>query len=191
VLYPPLQAGNQIEEAIKMNQASIKLIVLDTETTGLSPKKGHRIVEIGAIEIDACGNAINTFHHYINPDCHIPAQVVRVHGIDDEAVEGKPYFADIANEFLSFVEGATLVIHNASFDIGFLEHELSLCKRSGIKNLTVIDTLKIARKKFKGEKNDLDSLCRRYNIHCEHRQLHGALLDAKLLAEVYVALNGE
>jgi len=167
----------------------MRLIALDTETTGLSPKKGHRIVEIGAVEIDENGNAINTFHHYINPDRHIPAEVVRIHGVDDEAVEGKPYFNDIAKEFLSFVEGATLVIHNAPFDIGFLEHELSLCKLSGIKSLTVIDTLKIARKKFKGEKNDLDSLCRRYDIHCEHRQLHGALLDAQLLAEVHVMMQ--
>jgi len=167
----------------------MRLIALDTETTGLSPKKGHRIVEIGAVEIDEGGNAINTFHHYINPDRHIPAEVVRVHGIDDEAVDGKPFFADVAKDFLSFVEGATLVIHNAPFDMGFLNHELSLCELPGIESLTVIDTLKIARKKFKGKKNDLNSLCRRYDIHCEHRQLHGALLDANLLAEVYVAMN--
>jgi len=168
----------------------MRLIALDTETTGLSPKKGHRIVEIGAIEIDESGNAINTFHHYINPGRHIPSEVVRVHGIDDEAVKGKPYFADIAKDFLNFVEGATLIIHNAPFDTGFLKHELSLCKLAGIENLTVIDTLKIARKKFKGEKNNLDALCHRYDVHCEHRQLHGALLDAKLLAEVYVAMIG-
>jgi len=169
----------------------MRLIALDTETTGLSPKKGHRIVEIGAVEIDESGNTINTFHHYINPDRHIPAEVVRVHGIDDEAVEGKPFFTEIAKDFLSFVEGATLVIHNASFDLGFLEHELSLCGQPSIGSLTVIDTLKMARKKFKGEKNNLDSLCRRYDIHCEHRQLHGALLDAKLLAEVYVGMIGK
>jgi len=169
----------------------MKLIVLDTETTGLSPKKGHRIVEIGAIEIDENGNEINTFHHYINPGRHIPAEVVRVHGIDDEAVEGKPYFADIAKELLSFVEGATLVIHNSPFDIGFIEHELSLCNGNSLASMPVVDTLKMARKKFKGEKNDLDSLCRRYDINCEHRQLHGALLDAKLLAEVYITMNGE
>jgi len=169
----------------------MKLIVLDTETTGLSPKKGHRIVEIGAIEIDECGNAINSFHHYINPGRHIPAEVVRVHGIDDESVKGKPCFSDIAKEFLNFVEGATLIVHNAPFDIRFIDHELSLCELSDIQNLTVIDTLKIAREKFTGEKNDLDSLCLRYDINCEHRQLHGALLDAKLLAEVYVAINSD
>jgi len=169
----------------------MRLIALDTETTGLSPKKGHRIVEIGAVEIDESGNAINTFHHYINPDRHIPAEVVRVHGINDEAVEGKPHFADVAKEFLSFVKGATLVIHNAPFDIGFIEHELSLCNGNSIASMPVIDTLKVARRKFKGQKNDLDSLCRRYDINCEHRQLHGALLDAKLLAEVYVAMMGE
>ena len=169
----------------------MRLIVLDTETTGLSPKSGHRIVEIAAIEIDESGNAIHTFHHYINPNRHIPAVVVRVHGIDDEAVERKPYFADIAKAFLNFVEGATLIIHNAPFDMGFIEHELSLCNAHGIAAMPVIDTLKMARKKFKGQKNNLDSLCRRYDISCEHRQLHGALLDAKLLAEVYVAMNSD
>ncbi len=169
----------------------MRLIALDTETTGLSPKNGHRIVEIAAVEIDASGNAMHTFHHYINPNRHIPAVVVRVHGIDDEAVEGKPYFADIAQEFLSFVEGATLVIHNAPFDMRFIEHELAWCNEDSIAAMPVIDTLKMAREKFKGQKNNLDSLCRRYDISCEHRQLHGALLDAKLLADVYVAMNRE
>ena len=118
----------------------------------LHPQQRHRIVEIGAIEMDESGRAINTFHHYINPTRHIPEAVVRVHGIDDEAVADKPPFSAIAQKLLDFVEGATLVIHNAPFDLSFIEHELSLCKQPSIAQLPVIDTLKISRNKFKKQK---------------------------------------
>jgi DNA polymerase-3 subunit epsilon len=166
----------------------MKLVVLDTETTGLAAAKGDRMVEIGAIEVDAKGHEINTFHHYINPECPIPEAVVRIHGIDDEQVQNKPVFSEIADSFLDFIEGATLVIHNASFDLSFIEYELSLCGRPSIAQVPVVDTLQIARRKFPGQKNSLDALCDRYGIARDHRHLHGALLDAKLLTEVYCAM---
>jgi len=169
----------------------MRLIMLDTETTGLSVKEGNRLVEIAAIEIDATGQEVKTFHHYINPEQHIPEAVVRIHGIDDEKVQNKPVFSEIADGFLAFIEGATLVIHNASFDLSFIEYELSLCGRPSITHMPVVDTLQIARSKFQGQKNSLNALCDRLDIECGHRQLHGALLDAKLLAEVYVAMQGE
>jgi len=168
---------------------NMRLIALDTETTGLSAKKGHRMVEIAAVEIDDAGNAIHTFHHYINPGRHIPAEVVRIHGIDNDTVADKPLFSAIAQDFLDFVQDATLIIHNAPFDLSFIEYELALCGKESIQGLSIVDTLKLARSKFKGQKNNLDALCHRYGVDCTHRQLHGALLDAQLLAEVYTLMG--
>ncbi|MDQ7057377.1 MAG: DNA polymerase III subunit epsilon [Ghiorsea sp.] len=166
----------------------MRYIMLDTETTGLSTKKGARIVEIGAVEVDERGQEIGRFHHYINPQCAIPQQVVRIHGIDDEMVKDKPIFSDIAQDFLSFIAGATLVIHNAPFDLSFIEHELALCHQPCIATIPVVDTLALARKHFPKQRNTLDALCERFDIDRGHRQLHGALLDAQLLAEVYAVM---
>lgn len=169
----------------------MRLIMLDTETTGLSPLNGDRIVEIGAIEVrQRCIQRERVFHHYINPGRPIPAEVVRIHGIDDAKVRDKPCFAEIAAEFLAFIEGATLVIHNAAFDLGFLMHELRAAGLPDIRHVPVIDTLQLARQRHRGQRNDLDTLCDRYGVHRGHRQLHGALLDAELLAEVYLAMTG-
>lgn len=165
--------------------------MLDTETTGLSPLHGDRMVEIGAIRVSHRKIVRDqVFHHYINPGRPIPKEVVRIHGIDDAKVRDKPRFDDIASEFLAFIEGATLVIHNASFDLGFLMHELRLGGFPNIDDAPVIDSLAFAREKHPGQRNSLDALCDRYGIDRSHRELHGALLDAELLAEVYLAMTG-
>ncbi|MDX8397939.1 MAG: DNA polymerase III subunit epsilon [Mariprofundaceae bacterium] len=169
----------------------MRLIMLDTETTGLSPQKGDKMVEIGAIEV--CQRRIQPakkFHHYINPGRSIPNTVVRIHGIDDEKVKDCPSFSDIAEEFLQFIEGATLVIHNAPFDLGFIMHELDELGLPNIAHQQVIDTLLMARKRFPHQRNTLDALCDRFDIERGHRTLHGALLDAELLAEMYLAMTG-
>jgi DNA polymerase-3 subunit epsilon len=169
----------------------MRLIMLDTETTGLSPLNGDRMVEIGAIEVhNRSVQAEKKFHYILNPERHIPEVVVRIHGIDNAKVKDKPVFKDIAQEFLDFVEGATLVIHNASFDLGFIVNELHLNGFDSIKHIPVIDTLAFARKKHPHQRNNLDALCDRYNIERGHRELHGALLDSELLAEVYLAMTG-
>jgi DNA polymerase-3 subunit epsilon len=168
--------------------------MLDTETTGFSPAKGDRMVEIGAIEVkdrEVLSGEKHVFHHYINPGRDIPAQVTRIHGIDNAKVKDKPGFGDIAQEFLNFIDGAALVIHNASFDLGFIMHELRLNGQPSIDDVPVIDTLPLARKKHPNHKNNLDALCDRYGIERGHRELHGALLDSELLAEVYLAMTGE
>ena len=173
--------------------AGMRLIMLDTETTGLSPMKGDRMVEIGAIEVlnrkVLCGDQ-HVFHHYINPERDIPAEVVRIHGIDNAKVKGKPVFRDIAQDFLDFIQGATLVIHNASFDLGFIMNELQMNGFDNIHQMPVIDTLAFARKKHPHQRNNLDALCDRYDIDRGMRELHGALLDSELLAEVYLAMTG-
>jgi DNA polymerase-3 subunit epsilon len=171
----------------------MRLIMLDTETTGLSPLNGDRMVEIGAIEVlnrKVLSGDKHVFHHYINPERDIPAEVVRIHGIDNKKVKGKPTFKEIAQDFLDFIDGATLVIHNASFDLGFIMHELRLNGFASIEQIPVIDTLAFARKKHPHQKNNLDALCDRYNIDRGMRELHGALLDSELLAEVYLAMTG-
>jgi len=169
----------------------MRLIMLDTETTGLSPMNGDRIVEIGAVEVlNRTVRPENKFHHFINPERHIPEEVVRIHGIDDAKVKDAPKFADIAGDFLAFIEDATLVIHNAAFDLGFIMHELRLANLSGINQVPVIDTLGYARKKHPNQRNNLDALCDRYDIERGHRTFHGALLDAELLADVYLAMTG-
>lgn len=164
-------------------------IVLDTETTGFNPEEGHRIIEIGAIEIINRLPTGNTFHKYINPEREIDASAIRVHGITNEKVARMPVFADIAQEFSDFVANSPLVAHNAKFDINFLNHEFMWAELEKPAN-DVVDTLTIARQKFPGSQVSLDALCRRFEVDLSGRTLHGALLDAELLATVYLELTG-
>jgi len=173
----------------------VRQIILDTETTGLEPAQGHRIIEIGAVEMLNRRLTGNRFHQYLNPDRAIDQGAIEVHGITNEMLADKPRFADIAADFLEFVKGAELVIHNAPFDTGFINHEFRLLGEAApaatIEELcTVLDTLKLARRLRPGQKNDLDSLCRHYSIDNSQRTLHGALLDAEILADVYLAMTG-
>lgn len=168
-------------------------VVLDTETTGLSTADDHRIIEIGCVELINRKLTGATFHQYINPEREIDAGAMEVHGISNESLLDKPKFADIAEEFMAFINGAELIIHNAAFDVGFLDHELSKIKTETrrIKDVsTILDTLKLARDKHPGQKNNLDALCRRYEVDNSNRELHGALLDSEILADVYLAMTG-
>ncbi|MDX2050266.1 MAG: DNA polymerase III subunit epsilon [Rickettsiaceae bacterium] len=165
-------------------------IILDTETTGLDPKTGHRIIEIGALEMY---NKILTgrqFHYYINPERDVPMEAYQVHGISTEYLKDKPKFEDISEEFIDFIAQSPLVIHNAGFDMSFINHELNLLNLSTIDPSYAIDTLIMARKLFPGQRNSLDALCKRFKIDNSHRAYHGALKDAALLSEVYVELTG-
>lgn len=176
-----------------MSKATIRQIVLDTETTGLNAADGHRIIEIGCVEIINRRLTNNTFHAYINPERVIDDGAIKVHGISNGFLQDKPKFADIVDDYLAFTEGAELVIHNAPFDVGFLNHELSLLNGNTITveaHSTIFDTLPFARKKHPGARASLDALCRRYGIDNSHRELHGALLDAEILAEVYLLMTG-
>lgn len=171
---------------------SVRQIILDTETTGIDPEAGHNIIEIGCVEMVRRRLTGNTWHQYIKPDREVEAEAIEVHGITNEFLADKPRFAELAGDFLEFVRGAELIIHNAAFDIGFLNTELA---RNGITErvdeiCTVTDTLMLARKKYPGQRNSLDALCRRYGIDNSHRELHGALLDSEILADVYLALTG-
>ena len=173
---------------LKMRQ-----IVLDTETTGLEPKQGHRIIEIGCVEIVNRKLTENTYHQYIQPDREIDEGAFEVHGISTEFLADKPRFGDIAEDFMQFINGAELVIHNAPFDIGFLDHELAMLDPVWGKvsdHCQITDSLVMARKKHPGQKNNLDILCKRYEVNNARRELHGALLDAELLAEVYLRMTG-
>tara|TARA_R110000772_G_scaffold73216_8_gene159977 strand:+ start:38647 stop:39312 length:666 start_codon:yes stop_codon:yes gene_type:complete len=165
-------------------------VVLDTETTGLDPLNGHRIVEIGCVELVNHVASGRTYHQYVNPDRDMPIEAFNVHGLSIEFLSGHPPFAEIADAFLDFVGDAPLVIHNASFDMGFINAELARLKRSSIPLNQAVDTVAMARKKFPGAGASLDALCRRFQIDNTHRDLHGALLDARLLAEVYLELIG-
>ncbi len=165
-------------------------ICLDTETTGLKPEEGHRVIEIGAVELVDKVPTGREYHVYINPERDVPAGAVEVHGLTAEFLADKPPFAEIAEEFLSFVEDATLVIHNAEFDRRFLNAELERLGLPLIPRERCVDTLAIARAKFPGAPCSLDALCRRFAIDNSHRDLHGALIDAKILAEVYLELVG-
>jgi DNA polymerase III subunit epsilon len=170
----------------------MRQIVLDTETTGLEPKE-HRIIEIGCIEILDRRVTRNSFHTYINPDREVDAGALEVHGIDNRFLKDKRRFAEVVAEFLAFVQGAELVIHNASFDVSFLNQELVRMKHgvTDIRNICgVLDTLDMARRQHPGQKNNLDALCKRYSVDNSGREYHGALLDAQLLAEVYLAMTG-
>ena len=165
-------------------------IVLDTETTGLDPATGDRIVEIGAIELWNHLPTGKTFHKYLNPERNMPEEAQAVHGLTEEFLKDKPVFSQIADDFLAFLKDSKLVIHNASFDMKFINAELALVEKTRLPVNISIDTLGIARKKFPGSPASLDALCRRFNIDNSARKLHGALLDAEILAEVYLELIG-
>ena len=171
----------------------MRQIVLDTETTGLEPSQGHRIIEIGCVEMVNRRLTGNHYHQYIQPEREIDEGAIEVHGISNEFLMDKPVFADIAEDFLSFVRGAELVIHNAPFDVGFINHELKILD-GGLgrieEHCAVLDTLALARKMHPGQKNSLDALCKRYDVDNSHRELHGALLDAEILADVYLLMTG-
>ena len=165
-------------------------IIFDTETTGLKPFKGDRITEIGCIEVIDLLPTGKTFRRYVNPEREVPEEVVRITGLTTQFLADKPLFADIVQEFLDFVGDSPLVAHNAAFDRDFLNAEMDRLDRTRIEDARFIDTLAIARKKFPGAYNSLDALCKRFSINLSERTLHGALLDARLLAEVYLELNG-
>jgi|SRR6185312_9400715 len=171
----------------------MRQIVLDTETTGLETSEDHRIIEIGCVEILDRRITRNVFHTYINPERVVDAGALEVHGIDNRFLKDKRRFAEVVAEFLDFVRGAELVIHNAAFDVGFVNYELTRMKHESqdIRALCgVLDTLEMARRQHPGQKNNLDALCKRYSVDNSGREYHGALLDAQLLAEVYLAMTG-
>jgi DNA polymerase-3 subunit epsilon len=171
----------------------MRQIVLDTETTGLSPAQGHRIIEIGCIEMVNRRLTGREFHRFLNPDRDIDEGAVAVHGITRAQLETEPRFHEIVDEFLDFVKDAELVIHNADFDVGFLDHELKLMEHARPKiadHCQVLDTLSLARKIHPGQRNSLDALCKRYEIDASKRDVHGALIDSELLARVYLAMTG-
>jgi len=163
-------------------------VILDTETTGLSTTQRHRIVEIGCIEIKDHILTNNIFHCYINPERNISEEALNVHGHTEKFLSDKKTFEQISNEFLTFIENKKLIIHNAPFDLSFLNYELKLCKKEEIKKENVVDTLELARSKFPGSQNSLDALCKRFKIDNSKRKKHNALLDCKLLLEVYINL---
>lgn len=175
----------------------MRLIVLDTETTGLESKQGDRLIEVGALEMVNRRLTGESFHEYVNPERDIPMEAQAVHGITEEFVQDKPLFSAVADAFIEFIRDAELIIHNAPFDLGFLDNELALvAKKTGrsypkIADICKItDSLKLARQKHPGQKNNLDALCRRYGINNAHRQVHGALLDSEILADVYLSMTG-
>ena len=165
-------------------------IVLDTETTGLDPKAGHRVIEIGCVELVNHMPTGQNFHRYIDPERDVPADSVAIHGLTNEKLRGQPVFATIAGEFMDFLSDAQLVIHNADFDVGFLNAELGRLGFQSIARGRVVDTMTLARRKLPGQSASLDALCQRFGSDNSHRTLHGALLDAQLLAEVYLELIG-
>lgn len=171
----------------------MRQIVLDTETTGLTTEEGHRIIEIGCVELINRKFTGNRFHQYINPQREIDNEALAVHGISQEFLLNKPVFSDVAEELLNFISGAELIIHNAPFDVGFLNYELQLASKKWKKipdYCQITDSLILARQLHMGQRNSLDALCKRYAIDNSHREYHGALLDAHLLAQVYLAMTG-
>jgi DNA polymerase-3 subunit epsilon len=171
----------------------MRQVVLDTETTGLDAAAGHRVIEIGCVELLHRRYSDRNFHRYINPERSVDAGALAVHGIEEEFLATQPVFADIAREFLDFVEGCELVIHNANFDVGFINHELARIDGAprDIRDICdVKDTLSLARRMHPGQRNSLDALAKRYEVDNSQRELHGALLDAQILAEVYLAMTG-
>ncbi|RUO35258.1 DNA polymerase III subunit epsilon [Aliidiomarina sanyensis] len=168
-------------------------VILDTETTGIDPEKGHRVIEIGCVEMIGRKLTGNHFHVYLNPERLVEEEAIRVHGITNEFLQDKPVFAQVADDFIEYIRGAELVIHNAPFDVGFLNHELRLLgsHKGQISDYsTVFDTLTYARERFPGQRNSLDALCKRFDVENAHRTLHGALLDAEILADVYLMMTG-
>tara|TARA_B110000208_G_scaffold176421_1_gene222798 strand:- start:2969 stop:3700 length:732 start_codon:yes stop_codon:yes gene_type:complete len=175
----------------------VRLIILDTETTGLEPKQGHRLIEVGALEMVNRRLTGKSFHEYVQPERDVPMEAQAVHGITEEFLADKALFSTIADQFVEFITGAELIIHNAPFDLGFLDNELAIAgKMTGKKYpkvsdiCKITDSLKLARRKHPGQKNNLDALCRRYGIINTHRELHGALLDSEILADVYLMMTG-
>ncbi len=171
----------------------MRQVVLDTETTGLSPSSGHRIIEIGCVELINRRLSGNVYHQYINPDRKVDQGAFEVHGISNDFLADKPRFADIRDDFISFIKGAELIIHNAPFDVGFINHEFKLISKSNKlvdEICSVLDTLLLARKMHPGQKNNLDALCKRYEIDNSKRDKHGALLDAEILSDVYLMMTG-
>jgi DNA polymerase-3 subunit epsilon len=171
----------------------MRQIVLDTETTGLEPSQGHRIIEIGCVEMLDRRLTGNNFHQYLQPDREIDRAAVDVHGITNGFLADKPRFTDLVDDFMTYIQGSELIIHNAPFDVGFINHELRMLNREcpELANCcTITDTLALAKKKHPGQRNSLDALCRRYDIDNSHRALHGALLDAEILADVYLIMTG-
>jgi DNA polymerase-3 subunit epsilon len=171
----------------------MRQIVLDTETTGLETSQDHRIIEIGCVELVGRKLTGRHYHQYVNPQRKVDAGAMEVHGISDQFLEDKPLFETVAREFLEFVDGADLIIHNAPFDVGFINHEIA--KLSGAYQVIesgcrIIDTLALARQKHPGQKNNLNALCKRYGVDNSQRDLHGALLDAEILADVYLLMTG-
>ena len=171
----------------------MRQIILDTETTGLEPSRGHKIIEIGCVEMVNRKLTGNHYHVYINPQREIDEGAIEVHGISNEFLQDKPLFKDIVDDFIEYVKGSELVIHNAPFDIGFLDHELKSLSgdRGKMADIcSVLDTLVLARQMHPGQKNSLDALCKRYLVDNSHRELHGALLDSEILADVYLLMTG-
>ena len=171
----------------------MRQIVLDTETTGLEPSQGHKIIEIGCVEMINRRLTGNNYHQYLQPDREIDEGAQAVHGISNEFLADKPRFNDIVRDFIEYLDGAELIIHNAPFDVGFIDHEFKLAGAEYGRvdsYCTVVDTLVMARKMRPGKKNNLDVLCKEYDVNNAHRELHGALLDAELLAEVYLHMTG-
>lgn len=170
--------------------AAMREIVFDTETTGLDPAEGHRVLEIGCVELENLVPTGNVFHRYVNPEREVPEEVIRIHGLTREFLESHPVFAQVANEFLEFIADATLIAHNAEFDMRFINWEL---ENAGLKPLPYgrfLDTLRLARAKYPGSPNSLDALCKRLGVDNSNRTKHGALLDSEILAEVYLELKG-
>ena len=169
-----------------------RLVVLDTETTGLEPEQGHRVIEIGGVEMVDRKLTGRHFHEYLNPEREIDDAAYEVHGLSAEFLRDKPIFADVGPKLLEFIGGAELVIHNAPFDVSFIDYELSLLERKTAlaNHCQITDSLALARHKHPGQKNGLDALCRRYDVDNSARELHGALLDAEILADVYLAMTG-
>lgn len=171
----------------------MRQIVLDTETTGINPKDGHRIIEIGCVELVNRKLTGNTFHVYTNPMREVELEAIGVHGITNEFLADKPLFKDIAADFVDFIKGAELIIHNAPFDVGFMDHEFALMRAkmpTTASMCSVLDTLLMARRMRPGQKNSLDALCKFYNVDNSRRTYHGALLDSEILAEVYLYMTG-
>lgn len=173
----------------------MRFVVLDTETTGLEPREGHRIIEIGCVELIGRRLTGRHFHVYLNPEREVDEGAIAVHGITNEFLADKPRFAEVVDEFFEFIKGAELIIHNAAFDIGFINHEFARLKGRPelgevLDHCSVLDTLLMARERHPGQRNNLDALCKRYGVDNSGRDLHGALLDAEILADVYLAMTG-
>lgn len=172
----------------------MRQILMDTETTGFDPQNGDRIIEIGAVEMIKRRLTGNNYHQFVNPERSIPEEAIRVHGITDERVANEPKFAEVIDAFMEYIQGAEVIIHNAPFDVGFINHELSLLPNNRWGKIedhcTITDSLKLASKMYPGQRNNLDALCRRLYIDNTSRTFHGALLDSEILADVYLAMTG-